>query len=60
MKIKLVFPESTEEPPIVEVDIVPRVGELVSWNSSLNFKVSHIVHAFTNEGGIHVVSVCIK
>jgi hypothetical protein len=60
MKIKLVFPETTEAPPTVEVDIIPRIGELVSWNNSLNFKVSHVVHEFTKEGSIQIVKVCLK
>jgi hypothetical protein len=51
MKITLSFPKgpSDQHRPEVEaeVSVIPRKGELLSWNHSTNFKVEDVVHQVT-------------
>jgi len=64
MKMKLVFPDiGTErgEEVVVEVDIIPRKGELLSWSESLNYTVTDVIHNFNGDSGDdHQVSVLLR
>ena len=54
MKIKLSFPKGSdqERPEVVlDVEVVPRKGELLSWDGSTNFIVEEVIHEFIGDNG---------
>ena len=52
MKITLSFPangDNKRPEKEVDVEIIPRKGELVSWNDSPNFEVEDVIHDFSDD-----------
>ena len=58
MRIILSFPEKPpkDRPEVpIEVETIPRKGELVSLDASSNFTVEDVIHDFKGEGVYRVV-----
>jgi hypothetical protein len=61
MKIILSFPENGNNrrpEQSIDVETVPRKGELVSWEDSTNYVVDDVLHDFSGDNGnVHRVTV---